>query len=138
MDDVISEEDLEDIIKDLNVENGDKKVNSDASFDSSNETPDKVNMEETKATQSLSSKETSSNDLSCLQRFEHMKKEYSNTSRCSTSFARYIKKDIKGISLIHEMTRLIKVGGSLGYDVRGCRKSLKQMINGIGVHIVDK
>nr|GFA61124.1 RNA-directed DNA polymerase, eukaryota, reverse transcriptase zinc-binding domain protein [Tanacetum cinerariifolium] len=42
------------------------------------------------------------------------------------------------ISLIQKMSRLIDVGGSLGYDVRGCRKSLKKMINGIGVHIIDQ
>ncbi|GJV52993.1 hypothetical protein Tco_1448734 [Tanacetum coccineum] len=51
---------------------------------------------------------------------------------------RYSKKDIKGISLIHEMSRLIEVGGSLGFDVRGCHKPLKKMINGIGVHITDQ
>ncbi|GJV87309.1 hypothetical protein Tco_1531247 [Tanacetum coccineum] len=27
---------------------------------------------------------------------------------------------------------MIKVGGALGYDVKGCKKSLRQMINGIG------
>ncbi|GJZ32560.1 hypothetical protein Tco_0577996 [Tanacetum coccineum] len=70
--------------------------------------------------------------------FEHMKKSFSNTSKCSTSFARHHKKDIKGASLIHELNRIIEVGTTLGFDVRGCKKSLNRMINGIGVHIVDK
>ncbi|GJS94794.1 RNA-directed DNA polymerase, eukaryota, reverse transcriptase zinc-binding domain protein [Tanacetum coccineum] len=52
--------------------------------------------------------------------FEHMKNSFSNTSKCSTSFARHHKKDIKGVSLIHELNRIIKVGTTLGFDVRGC------------------
>ncbi|GJU82491.1 hypothetical protein Tco_1284856 [Tanacetum coccineum] len=70
--------------------------------------------------------------------FEHMKKSFSHTSKCSTSFARHYKKDIKGVSLIHELNRIIEVGTTLGFNVRGCKKSLNPMINGIGVHIVDK
>nr|GEZ34557.1 RNA-directed DNA polymerase, eukaryota, reverse transcriptase zinc-binding domain protein [Tanacetum cinerariifolium] len=30
------------------------------------------------------------------------------------------------------------VGGTLGYDVKGCKKSLRKMINGIGVSMADK
>ncbi|GJV72543.1 hypothetical protein Tco_1492538 [Tanacetum coccineum] len=70
--------------------------------------------------------------------FEHLKRSPSYTSKCSTSFPRHHKKDVKGISLIHELNRIIEVGNTLGFDVRGCRKSQNQMINGIGVHIVDK
>ncbi|GKB36298.1 hypothetical protein Tco_0881240, partial [Tanacetum coccineum] len=55
----------------------------------------------------------------------------SKTSKCSMSFARYRKKDIRGISLIHEISRMIEVGETLGYDVRGCKRSLHKMINGI-------
>ncbi|GKB69333.1 hypothetical protein Tco_0930745 [Tanacetum coccineum] len=40
--------------------------------------------------------------------------------------------DIKGVSLIHELNRIIEVDNSLGYDVRGCKRSLNRMINGIG------
>nr|GFA43414.1 RNA-directed DNA polymerase, eukaryota, reverse transcriptase zinc-binding domain protein [Tanacetum cinerariifolium] len=97
-----------------------------------------VQMEDADASQTQPTQEEGSSDLSCPPGFEHLKKRSSSTSKCSTSFTRYQKKDIKGISLIHEMSRLIEVGGSLGLDVRGCRKSLKQMINGIGVAIVDK
>ncbi|GJS27062.1 hypothetical protein Tco_0487682 [Tanacetum coccineum] len=75
-------------------------------------------------------------DLSCPPGFEHLKK--GNTRRCSTSFAKRRRKDIKGISFIHDLSRLIDVGNSLGIDVRGCRKSLSHMINEIGAHIVDK
>nr|GEX23007.1 ribonuclease H-like domain-containing protein [Tanacetum cinerariifolium] len=64
--------------------------------------------------------------------FEHINRYSSYTSKCSTSFARHHKKDIKRISIIHELNIIIEVGTSLGYDVRGCRKSLNQMINGIG------
>nr|GEU37807.1 hypothetical protein [Tanacetum cinerariifolium] len=74
--------------------------------------------------------EKNSSDLSCPPGFEHLKK--GATSRCSTSFSRYRKKDIKGISLIHELPRFTEVGGLLGFDVKGCRKSLNHMINGIG------
>nr|GEY23946.1 hypothetical protein [Tanacetum cinerariifolium] len=64
--------------------------------------------------------------------FEHINRSFSYTSKCSTSFSIHHKKDIKGISIIHELNRIIKVGTSLGYDVRRCRKSHNRMINGIG------
>ena len=38
-------------------------------------------------------------------------------SKCSTSFARYRRTDIKRISLIHEMTSKIEVASTLGFDV---------------------
>ncbi|GKB60050.1 putative RNA-directed DNA polymerase, eukaryota, reverse transcriptase zinc-binding domain protein [Tanacetum coccineum] len=57
--------------------------------------------------------------------FEHMKKSFSNTSKCSTSFARHHKKDIKGVSIIHELNRIIEVGTTLGFDVRGCVQESK-------------
>ncbi|GKB54245.1 hypothetical protein Tco_0904998 [Tanacetum coccineum] len=37
----------------------------------------------------------------------------------------------KGFSFIDEMNRIIEVGGALGYDVKGCKHSLRKMINGI-------
>ncbi|GJW61478.1 hypothetical protein Tco_0110813 [Tanacetum coccineum] len=77
-------------------------------------------------------------DVSKPPGFEHFKRSPSHSSKCSTSFARRHKKDIKGVSLIHELNRIIEVGNALGYDVRGCRKSLNRMINGIGVHLADK
>ncbi|GKE81067.1 hypothetical protein Tco_1551067 [Tanacetum coccineum] len=76
-----------------------------------------------------------SSDLSRPPGFEHMK---GSSSKCSTSFGRYRKKDIKGLSLIEELSRIIEVGDSFGFDVRGCKKTLKRMINGIGMHIADK
>ncbi|GKF68990.1 hypothetical protein Tco_0198669, partial [Tanacetum coccineum] len=60
--------------------------------------------------------------------FEQMKKSCSNPSKCSTSFSRHHKKDIKGVSLIQELNRIIKVGTTIGFDVRGCKKSLNRMI----------
>ncbi|GKC16879.1 RNA-directed DNA polymerase, eukaryota, partial [Tanacetum coccineum] len=59
-----------------------------------------------------------SSDLSRPPSFEFMKKSSSPSSKCSTSFARFRKKDIKGVSLIHELNQIIDVGNSLGYDVR--------------------
>ncbi|GJV72922.1 RNA-directed DNA polymerase, eukaryota, reverse transcriptase zinc-binding domain protein, partial [Tanacetum coccineum] len=69
-------------------------------------------------------------DVSKPPSFEHFKRSPSHSSKCSTSFARRHKKDIKGVSLIHELKRIIEVGNALGYDVRGCRKSFNRMING--------
>ncbi|GJZ99862.1 putative ribonuclease H-like domain-containing protein [Tanacetum coccineum] len=65
-------------------------------------------------------KEENSSDISYPSGFEHLKR--GTSSRCSTSFARSRKKDIKGISLIYELSRLIEVGGSLGFD-RTCKKN---------------
>ncbi|GKA88154.1 hypothetical protein Tco_0809918 [Tanacetum coccineum] len=59
-----------------------------------------------------------SSDLSRPPGFEFMKKSSSPSSKCSTSFARSRKKDIKGVSLIHELNQIIDVGNSFGYDVR--------------------
>ncbi|GKC45235.1 RNA-directed DNA polymerase, eukaryota, reverse transcriptase zinc-binding domain protein [Tanacetum coccineum] len=76
-----------------------------------------------------------SSDLSRPPGFEFMKKSSSPSSKCSTSFARFRNKDIKGVSLIHELNQIIDVGNSLGYDVRGCKRTLNKMINGIGIHM---
>nr|GFB93480.1 RNA-directed DNA polymerase, eukaryota [Tanacetum cinerariifolium] len=76
-------------------------------------------------------KVSKSSDLSRPPGFENTKKTLSNNSKCSTNFARHHKKDIKGISLIHELNKIIKVGTTLGYDFKGCKKSLNRMINGI-------
>nr|GEV29851.1 hypothetical protein [Tanacetum cinerariifolium] len=53
--------------------------------------------------------------------------ESHKTSHCSTSFAKYRVKDFKGTSLLHEINPVIEVGGALGYDARGCRKTLKNV-----------
>ncbi|GJS20917.1 RNA-directed DNA polymerase, eukaryota, reverse transcriptase zinc-binding domain protein [Tanacetum coccineum] len=55
----------------------------------------------------------------------------SKASKCSTSFANYSRKDLKGFSFIDEMNWMIKVGAALGYDVKGCKKFLRRLINGI-------
>nr|GEV77418.1 RNA-directed DNA polymerase, eukaryota [Tanacetum cinerariifolium] len=58
----------------------------------------------------------------------------SNSSRsgtCSTSFGNYKRKGLKGFSFFDERNRMIEVGGDLGYDVKGCKKSLRRMINRI-------
>ncbi|GJY49891.1 RNA-directed DNA polymerase, eukaryota, reverse transcriptase zinc-binding domain protein [Tanacetum coccineum] len=43
----------------------------------------------------------------------------SKSSKCPPSFDTYRRKDIRGISIIHEMSKLIEVGEKLGYDVNG-------------------
>nr|GEV74594.1 putative reverse transcriptase domain-containing protein [Tanacetum cinerariifolium] len=67
-------------------------------------------------------------DNSKLPGFENFIKENkacsrsSSTSRagkCSTSFANYSRKDLKGFSFIDEMNRMIEVGGAFGYVVKG-------------------
>ncbi|GKD46234.1 hypothetical protein Tco_1270879, partial [Tanacetum coccineum] len=78
-----------------------------------------------------------SSNLSQPPGFEFMKKSSSSSSKCSTSFSRFKKKDIKGVSLIHKLNQIIDVGSSLGYDVRGCKRYLNKMINGIRIHMVD-
>nr|GEZ76841.1 hypothetical protein [Tanacetum cinerariifolium] len=62
----------------------------------------------------------------------------SRSGKCSTSFGNYKRKELKGFSFINEMSRMIEVGGTLGYDVKDCKKSLRKMINGIGVSMADK
>ncbi|PWA62537.1 hypothetical protein CTI12_AA363060 [Artemisia annua] len=62
----------------------------------------------------------------------------SKGNKCSTSFGKYKFKDRKGFSFIDEMNRMIEVGDALGYDVKGCKRSLRKMINEIGVSLVDK
>nr|GEW82600.1 RNA-directed DNA polymerase, eukaryota, reverse transcriptase zinc-binding domain protein [Tanacetum cinerariifolium] len=62
----------------------------------------------------------------------------SRSGKCSTSFGNYKRKELKGFSFIDEMSRMIEVGGTLGYDVKGCKKSLRKIINGIGVSMADK
>ncbi|PWA84396.1 hypothetical protein CTI12_AA160070 [Artemisia annua] len=92
-------------------------------------------------------KEMDGSDLSCPPGFEHLKNAgkcsssssvQPKTSKCSTSFQKYRKKDVRGISIIHEMSRLIEVGEKLGYDVKGCHESLHRLIDGIGVSLVDR
>nr|GEW76647.1 RNA-directed DNA polymerase, eukaryota, reverse transcriptase zinc-binding domain protein [Tanacetum cinerariifolium] len=63
---------------------------------------------------------------------EYKPSEEDVSGKCSTSFGNYKRKELKGFSFIDEMSRMIEVGGTLGYDVKGCKKSLRKMINGIG------
>nr|GFC18397.1 RNA-directed DNA polymerase, eukaryota, reverse transcriptase zinc-binding domain protein [Tanacetum cinerariifolium] len=48
----------------------------------------------------------------------------SRSGKCSTFFGNYKRKELKGFSFIDEMSRMIEVGGTLGYDVKGSKKSL--------------
>ncbi|GKE12508.1 hypothetical protein Tco_1416059, partial [Tanacetum coccineum] len=113
---------LDEVLKDLNNDKDDTITS---------EEPRNVNIEDPQH-----KKETNTFDLSCLPGFKNFKRD--STRKCSTSFPRRRNKDIKGISFIHEILRLIKVGSSLGIDVRGYCRSLNQMMNGIGAQIVNK
>ncbi|GJR72968.1 RNA-directed DNA polymerase, eukaryota, reverse transcriptase zinc-binding domain protein [Tanacetum coccineum] len=128
--DVNSVDDVDELINDLN----DDKGQNDKLKEDNNE-PFNNNLESQKVEgnniQQPPSNKSSSHDLSRPPGFENFMKETSSNRNCSTSFANFRKKDIKGFSLINEINRIIEVGDSLGYDVRGCRKSLKKMINGI-------
>nr|GEU83095.1 RNA-directed DNA polymerase, eukaryota [Tanacetum cinerariifolium] len=55
----------------------------------------------------------------------------SRSGKCSTSFGKYKRKELKGFVFFDVMNRMIEAGGALGFDVKGCKKSLRQMINGI-------
>nr|GFB74265.1 RNA-directed DNA polymerase, eukaryota, reverse transcriptase zinc-binding domain protein [Tanacetum cinerariifolium] len=55
----------------------------------------------------------------------------SRSGKCSASFGNYKKKELTGFSFIDEISRMIEVGETLGYDVKGCKNSLRKMINGI-------
>ncbi|GJT75676.1 hypothetical protein Tco_1042401 [Tanacetum coccineum] len=43
----------------------------------------------------------------------------------------HVVKDIHGFSLVYEISKLIEVGGALGYDIRGWRRALEKMIPGL-------
>ncbi|GJT36191.1 RNA-directed DNA polymerase, eukaryota, reverse transcriptase zinc-binding domain protein [Tanacetum coccineum] len=100
-------DDLEDIIQNLNNDKENKGTNA--------ESP-KVNVGDLEP-----AKEENASDLSCPPGFEHLKR--GSSSRCFTSFSKRQNKGIKGISFIHEFSRVIEVGGSLGLDVRGVQES---------------
>nr|GEW25126.1 RNA-directed DNA polymerase, eukaryota, reverse transcriptase zinc-binding domain protein [Tanacetum cinerariifolium] len=55
----------------------------------------------------------------------------SRAGKCSTSFSKYSRKDLKGFYFIDEMNQMIEVGGALGYEVKRCNKSLRRLISGI-------
>ncbi|GKA48294.1 RNA-directed DNA polymerase, eukaryota, reverse transcriptase zinc-binding domain protein [Tanacetum coccineum] len=85
---------------------------------------------------------SSSSDLSRPPGFKHYKffeNEYSSSSlqsksgKCPTHFEKLKRNGIRGISVIHEMSRLIEVGKKLRYDVKGCHNSLQKLIDRIGV-----
>ncbi|GJQ91567.1 RNA-directed DNA polymerase, eukaryota, reverse transcriptase zinc-binding domain protein [Tanacetum coccineum] len=97
--------------------------------------PQQPPKEEANNKESNSECKAESSDLSLPPGFEFMKKSSFSSSKCSTSFARFRKKDIKGVSLIHEPNQIIDVENSLGYDVRGCKRTLNEMINGIRIHM---
>ncbi|GJR99062.1 RNA-directed DNA polymerase, eukaryota [Tanacetum coccineum] len=105
-----------------------------------------VEEEEIPDIQMHNKEKSSTSDRSRPPGFEHYnnaKKEHSASSlqskycKCSTSFDKYRRKDIWGISVIHEMSKLVEVGEKLGYDVKGCHKSLHRLIDGIGLLMVD-
>ncbi|GJY69002.1 hypothetical protein Tco_0471984 [Tanacetum coccineum] len=87
-------DDLDDVLKNLNNEKEDGENNM--------ESPN-VNTEYSQPV-----KETDTFDLSCPPGFEHLKR--GSSGRCSTSFPRRQNKEINGISLIYELSRLIEVG----------------------------
>ncbi|GJT99100.1 RNA-directed DNA polymerase, eukaryota, reverse transcriptase zinc-binding domain protein [Tanacetum coccineum] len=85
---------------------------------------------------------SNSSDLSRTPSFEHynfFENEHSSSSfksksgKCPTHFEILKCNGIRGISVIHEISRLIEVGEKLGYDVKGCHNSLQKLIDRIGV-----
>ncbi|GJT47181.1 RNA-directed DNA polymerase, eukaryota, reverse transcriptase zinc-binding domain protein [Tanacetum coccineum] len=123
-----SDDGVDDIINELN-ETIDHKEDFPDNLSHSNKASCDNHFKEPKTDTKQQSNEPNSNEPSRPPGFKNFKDDNISSSHCSTSFARFRKKDIKGFSLINEMTRIIEVGDSLGYDVRGCRKSLKKMID---------
>nr|GEU45265.1 reverse transcriptase domain-containing protein [Tanacetum cinerariifolium] len=105
-----SVDDLDDVIKNLN---------NDKAYNETNIEPPNVNVED-----SQPGKETSVSDLSFPPGFKHLK--MGSSSRCSTSFARRWNKDIKDISLIHELSMMIEVGNSLGRNRRCSKQKIEE------------
>ncbi|GKA63264.1 hypothetical protein Tco_0762870 [Tanacetum coccineum] len=68
--------------------------------------------------------------------------EYSGSSarvnKCSTFFGNFKSNERKDFCFKTEMNKMIEVGEALGYDVKGCKRSLRKMINGIGVSTMDR
>nr|GEY18897.1 RNA-directed DNA polymerase, eukaryota [Tanacetum cinerariifolium] len=134
-------------IKDSNFNVNVKEIGTWSTLNSndmdSNESDDDHDMEEHRSTNEDEDKpsEEDVSDTSKPPGFENFIMENSECSissnasrlgKCSTSFGNYKRKELKGFSFIDEMSRMIEVGGTLRYDVNGCKKSLRKMINGIG------
>nr|GEU98378.1 RNA-directed DNA polymerase, eukaryota, reverse transcriptase zinc-binding domain protein [Tanacetum cinerariifolium] len=106
----------------------------------------KVQGEETyQKTEEIKEVDGSDLDLSCPSGFKHFNARKcsssssisSKTRKCSPSFRKYRIKDVMGISIIHEMSRLIEIGEKLGYDVKGKWENSNEvfyMINIYGPH----
>nr|GEZ13930.1 RNA-directed DNA polymerase, eukaryota, reverse transcriptase zinc-binding domain protein [Tanacetum cinerariifolium] len=90
---------------DLDVEPDLEGENKDGERDESIASPNKKLKEDIKTTYL---------DLSRPPGFKFMKKSSSSTSKFSTSFASHRKSDIKGVSLINELNKIIEVGTALG------------------------
>ncbi|PWA56567.1 hypothetical protein CTI12_AA418440 [Artemisia annua] len=104
-------DDLNVILNDLDQPNTKEEIPFEASNDIELDQPLKhVEAEVFKRADEEFTKVSDSSDLSRPPGFEHMKRSFSNTSKCSTNFARHHKNDIKGISLIHELNKLLKLG----------------------------
>nr|GEX01707.1 hypothetical protein [Tanacetum cinerariifolium] len=108
------EDGIVDIINDLHDNIGHKGDNQDYTNSPNKEKDDDRMLDNNKSTQQVSN-DCNSNEFSRPPGFENHKR-HTPSSNCSTSFAKFRKKDIKGFSLINEMTRLNEVGDSLGYD----------------------
>lgn len=145
--DLISEDKLEEVRHDNHIDNSEENIEKSAESmehvvkDQSHTSSPILN------TSNVNKASTDSEDLSCPPGFEHLKRNISthpshfvcsSSGKCSTMFAKYRKKDIKSISLLHEMNHIIEVGGALGYDVRGCRKTLKGILNESGASFFNK
>ncbi|GJS23937.1 RNA-directed DNA polymerase, eukaryota [Tanacetum coccineum] len=80
------------------------------------DSPKKKMEEDTNFNSTNSETKDNSSDLSRPPGFEFMKKSFSSSSNCSTSFARRRKNDIKGFSLLSELNQIIDVAHHLVID----------------------
>ncbi|GKB40109.1 putative RNA-directed DNA polymerase, partial [Tanacetum coccineum] len=104
-----SVDELDELIEDLNENNGHNEDIVEDINESNNEKPDNQKMEENINIQQTSSNESSLHELS------------------RPLALKISRKKLHPLAIVpHPL---------LGYDVRGCQKSLKKMIDGIGFHI---
>lgn len=109
-------------------------------------TPENVDIND-HVTNPTTQSSQSTSDTSCPPGFEHLKHHLQesnvrskspHTRKCSTMFTKSRIKKTNGFSLIHELSRMIEIGGAMGYDVKGCRNTLKKLIHETGELIIDQ
>ncbi|GJX04162.1 RNA-directed DNA polymerase, eukaryota [Tanacetum coccineum] len=89
----------------------------------------------------------SSSDISCPPGFEQFKhhqpesnpqSQTSHHNKCSNLSDNNTSPKFNGFSLIHELSKVIELGGAMGFDVKGCQQTLEKIIKETGEYVVDR